>query len=232
MNKRLVALLSVALVVMTAFSVASAASYVPVATVANLMDQSKPAGPDLVQFYLLRAHQQFPDFQMLSDGWKFYAWNSSGIYYYGETHNGMTNCYMNFLQYQVASTAKNSTGLGYIALSTNATAPTTTDQKTNCWMQGEIAANGLNRKAGSVTLNSTALSALVVTFKVTTVFTATGTQTNIYEAGLAYQGIAACSATYPTNKCFIAITALPVTPINMGAADVLTIVWASQWTGT
>lgn len=196
-----------------------------------LLDKGN-GGPDTVTFTLFRAHATSPDMHLLwNNGWQIVAWNSSGITYQSIVHNGMTNCYVNFLQYQVASTAKNSSGLGYIGLSTNSTSPVTADQKTKCTMQGEITANGLGRAAGTTTLNSTALSNLVVNFKVVHVFTATGTVSNIYLAGLTYVGVAACSATYP-NGCFIALAQLPNVPINMGSTDQLTVTWVNQWTGT
>lgn len=202
---------------------------------ANLNDRGQ-GGPDTVTFTLFKYHQLLPDPHLLANGaWKVIAWDENGITYQTATHNGMTNCYANYLQYQLfpgASSVKNSTATGYISLSTNSSTPVTADQKTNCWLQGEITANGLARHVGAITYNSSALSNLVVTFKVTYTFTATGTQANIYTAGLAYQGTAACSATYSTNKCYIAISALPNAPINMGSADTLQVSWSNVWTGS
>ncbi len=223
LNSSVIAALILALMVSASFNVV---------LTANLNDHGR-GGPDTVTWVLFRYHQVMPEAQLLAGHrWHVTAWDSSGITYTATSHNGMTNCMMNFLQYGLASTEKNSTGLGYIALSTNATAPVTSDQKTNCWMQGEVTTNGLERAAGAVTLNSTALSNLVVVFKLTHTFIATGTVSNVYEAGMTYWGTGACSDTYPNNKCYVAITQLPNAPINFGANDQLAATWTETWTGT
>ena len=234
--KRLLGVVMALLVVSTVYSISLtfSQSLAPNGYSVELKDKAS-GGPDLVEFVLFRNHQLLPDPTLIAGGWVIQSWTTDGISYYATSHNGMTNCYANFLQYQLfpgASSAKNSTATGYIALSTNTTAPTTSDQKVSCYMQGEITANGLGRQVGAITYNSTALSALVVTFKVTKTFTATGAQTDIYEAGLAYLGTAACSATYPDNKCYIAITQLPTVPINMGSGDTLAVTWSNQFTLT
>lgn len=234
--KRLLGLVIVLLVISTVYSIQLTFTQSLAPSSYNVIVKDKAhGGPDLVEFWLFRNHQLLPDEQLLAGGWVIQSWTTEGITYYGTSHNGMTNCMANYEQYQLfpgASSAKNSTATGYIALSTNATAPATTDQKTNCYMQGEITANGLGRAAGTLTYNSTALSALVSYVKVYKLFTATGAQTNIYEAGLTYVGTASCSATYPNNKCYLAITQLPTVPINMGISDTLAVSWVVQYTGT
>jgi hypothetical protein len=233
--KRLLGVVTLLLVVSMVYSISVTftQSLAPNGYSVQLKDKAH-GGPDIVEFWLFKSHQLLPDPQLLASGrWVIQSWTTDGITYYGTSHNGKTNCYANALQYGMlpgAAGAKNATATGYIALSTNTTAPTTADQKTNCWMQGEITANGLLRQAGAVTYNSTALSAQVVNFKVAKTFTATGAQTNIYEAGLALVGVATCSATYPTNKCYIAITQLPTVPINMGIGDTLAVSWVSTFT--
>ncbi len=234
--KRLLGVVILFLVISTVFSISLTftQSLAPSSYSVELKEKAA-GGPNLVEFVLFRNHQLLPDPHLIAGGWVIQSWTTDGIAYYGTSHNGMTNCYANYLQYQLfpgASAAKNSTATGYIALSTNATSPVTADQKLYCYMQGEITANGLGRQVGAITYNSTALSNLIVVFQVTKTFTATGAQTNIYEAGLAYLGTAGCSVTYPNNKCYIAITQLPTVPINMGAADTLAITWTNTWTGT
>jgi len=234
--KRLLGVVMALLVVSTVYSISLTftQSLAPSSYTVELKDKAT-GGPNLVEFVLFRNHQLLPDPTLIAGGWVIQSWTTDGISYYATSHNGMTNCYANYLQYGVfpgAAGSKNATATGYIALSTNTTAPVTADQKLYCYMQGEITANGLGRQVGAITYNSTALSALVVTFKVTKTFTATGAQTDIYEAGLAYLGTAACSATYPNNKCYIAITQLPTVPINMGISDTLAITWTNQFTLT
>ena len=234
--KRLLGVITLLLVLSTVYSISLTFTHslAPSSYSVELKDKAS-GGPDLVEFVLFRNHQLLPDPTLIAGGWVIQSWTTDGITYYATSQNGMTNCYANFLQYQLfpgASSAKNSTATGYIALSTNSTSPVTSDQKVSCYMQGEITANGLGRQVGAITYNSTALSNLVVTFKVTKTFTATGAQTNIYEAGLAYLGTAGCSVTYPNNKCYIAITQLPTVPINMGASDTLAITWTNEFTLT
>ena len=234
--KRMLGLVLVLLTVSTAYSISLTFTWSRAPNDYTVVVNDKAhGGPNLVEFVLFRNHQLLPDPYLISHGWTIQSWSTDGISYYATSHNGMTNCMANYEQYQLfpgASSAKNSTATGYIALSTNSTSPVTSDQKTNCYMQGEITANGLGRAAGSVTYNSTALSNLVSYVKISKTFTATGAQTDIYEAGLAYLGTAACSATYPNNKCYIAITQLPTVPINMGATDTLAVSWQVSYTGT
>ncbi len=235
--RQLLGIVTLLLVISTVYpiSLTFSQSIAPPRSYGVILKDKAVGGPNLVEFVLFRNHQLLPDPYLISQGWVIQSWTTDGIAYYATSENGMTNCYANFLQYQLfpgASSAKNSTATGYIALSTNSTAPVTSDQKVSCYMQGEITANGLGRHNAAITYNSTALANLVVTFKISYTFTATGAQTNIYEAGLAYQGTAACSATYPNNKCYIAITQLPTVPINMGSGDTLQVDWTSVWTGT
>ena len=234
--KRLLGVVTLLLVVSMVYSVSVTftQSLAPSSHSVELKDKAS-GGPDLVEFWLFRNHQLLPDPYLISHGWVIQSWTTDGITYYGTSENGMTNCMANYAQYQMfpgASSAKNSTATGYIALSTNTTTPISADQKTYCYMQGEITANGLGRAAGAVTYNNTALSALVSHVKIYKLFTATGAQTNIYLAGLTYVGTASCSATYPNNKCYLALTQLPTVPINMGAADTLAVSCDVGYTGT
>lgn len=247
--------IAVVLMVLTFVGGVMANPYLISATVPNNAIQLKDRGireTDTVGFVLFRPNERVPEWNLIWNGaWKIIKWDASGITYQSIlVHNTMTSCMMNILQYgmtgatqshnQYNSTGASSTkaggGISYIAFSTNSTAIGANDEK-YCYMTVEVTVSGMTRQAAALTTNSTVPTGFVVAWQYSLQFTAGATASNLYRAGLAWDGTATCPATTGTtisagNGCFVAVTAIPNAPINMNSGDKLTPTWTIQWTGS
>jgi hypothetical protein len=172
---------------------------------------------------------ELPFNELTAGGWKVVSVTENGVLYKLQIHNVMTNCFANFAQKQLAGTSGLFTNGGnYIGLTANSTS----NGQNDCNLQGEITTNGLARAQGTVTFNSTAISAGDVSWKISKTWSVTGTQT-VSKAGLFIDStVATCSvgkvAPLSSSGCALAVT-LVSPAVSAISGDSLQIDWTVSW---
>jgi hypothetical protein len=152
---------------------------------------------------------------MMLKGWRPYALgHEGGIMWLYITHNIITNAGQDFTQHKLFDSAGAPTTFAqYIALSTDATAPSYTDTT----LTGEITTGGLARAQATFTAGTAANGD--VTARLSATFTAAAAFTGVQKAGL---------FTASTGGVLFAENTFPA--VNLQSGDQLTINWDISYT--